>query len=969
MKVVNVAEKPSVARALAEILSGGHFRTEDGENKYCKNFYFSCTTNGARSEMVFTSVLGHLYALEFQVKRKWEEESPRSLFDAPVVLSIPSESESVSKNLLKVGSGCRRLVVWTDCDREGENIGHQISTLLEGKVGETKRARFSGLSAYEVRRAAENLCEINKNESQAVSLRIELDLRIGAALTRIQTLKLQEIFEEKRIISYGSCQIPTLGFIVEREEAIEAFVPESKWTLEIKADARPIPSAKRSQAEDAKTNGERRSGEEKRKDLGVVFEIEDSESCDKNEEKKRVSSSSKGSDSKNSHTTIYKEKQKGSSHEKKMLTLEDILSQPLNEDIDANEDRKVVFAWSRGYIFEQEYVRLKYEQISGHPVEVTKYAKKSVQKFRPYPLRTVELQKFFARKGGEVATSHELMRIAESLYTKGYISYPRTETDAFPDAFSYREPLENLKRDPVVGAYAASLAPQRPPKGKHNDQAHSPIYPMRDGASLVGKGRAVFEYIARRFLACLSKNAEGMEETVEVTVNREVFTHKTVKVVEKNYLEVYVYEKWGDSGGLLNLKEGDVLNGAAAQKEGHTEQPSLMTEAELIGKMDSNGIGTDATIHDHIQKIKDRNYIVCVDKNHLKSTWVGKGIITGYKKIGLQISEPDLRKAFEISLKNVCSGAEAPEHILKRELVLYKEIYDTLEGSFASFKQEILKEKSSSARSGGGGGGDGGGYTGGYSGGGYTGSAGSAGIFDKRDKAQAQRRPLKENTRTPEKRRQEKARAKVESSDKPATKSTRARASPIAEKSGVPPDQIKKALRAPLSGDKISSGAQDVAWRSGLQLAAKALAMPGPGQEQAGYFEENSFLAELPPDAVVCECNIEAKERKVLKEGKNKGKLFYSCAMHQCDYFVWKGDEGARGRVRQTNPAPPPKKQPKIELDDDVTCLCGMASKLLVSKTEKNKNREFYVCNKTYKRCNFFMWKDEAGAVEPPGKF
>lgn len=51
----------------------------------------------------------------------------------------------------------------------------------------------------------------------------------GAAFTRFQTLRLQKIFPEvlaEQLISYGSCQFPTLGFVVERFKAIQSFVPE-----------------------------------------------------------------------------------------------------------------------------------------------------------------------------------------------------------------------------------------------------------------------------------------------------------------------------------------------------------------------------------------------------------------------------------------------------------------------------------------------------------------------------------------------------------------------------------------------------------------------------------------------------------------------------------------------------------------------------------------------------------------------
>lgn len=107
-------------------------------------------------------------------------------------------------------------------------------------------------------RAIQNLGPPNSNVNEAVNVRQELDLRIGAAFTRFQTLRLQQVFPvtlgmlflfifkwsvtqpdvipiilEGAMISYGSCQFPTLGFIVERYRAIEDFVREPFWKLKV----------------------------------------------------------------------------------------------------------------------------------------------------------------------------------------------------------------------------------------------------------------------------------------------------------------------------------------------------------------------------------------------------------------------------------------------------------------------------------------------------------------------------------------------------------------------------------------------------------------------------------------------------------------------------------------------------------------------------------------------------------------
>ena len=72
----------------------------------------------------------------------------------------------------------------------------------------------------------------NSAMNDAVLARQEIDLRLGAAFTRFQTLRLQGRYEGlDSMISYGPCQFPTLGFVIERYLKIEAFRPEDFWSI------------------------------------------------------------------------------------------------------------------------------------------------------------------------------------------------------------------------------------------------------------------------------------------------------------------------------------------------------------------------------------------------------------------------------------------------------------------------------------------------------------------------------------------------------------------------------------------------------------------------------------------------------------------------------------------------------------------------------------------------------------------
>lgn len=95
------------------------------------------------------------------------------------------------------------------------------------------RARFSEITSTSVFRALNNVCQPDLRQSQAVDVRSELDLRIGAAFTRYQTLRYQRVFPTQidSLVSYGSCQIPTLGFVARRFNDIEQFIPQKFWKL------------------------------------------------------------------------------------------------------------------------------------------------------------------------------------------------------------------------------------------------------------------------------------------------------------------------------------------------------------------------------------------------------------------------------------------------------------------------------------------------------------------------------------------------------------------------------------------------------------------------------------------------------------------------------------------------------------------------------------------------------------------
>ncbi|KAI9862791.1 MAG: DNA topoisomerase [Trichoglossum hirsutum] len=588
-----------------------------------------------------TSVIGHLHNHDFaHAYRAWKSCSPCVLFEVPIENFVDDKKKAIAENIDREARHAKALFIWTDCDREGEYIGSEVSQIaLKANPNlEVKRAKFSNIEREHVFRAARNPIDLDERLVNAVAARCELDLRIGASFTRLQTLSIQPLGPElQNVISYGSCQFPTLGFVVDQYFRVQNFVPETFWYIRV-------------------------------------------------------------------------------TH--------------IRDDITVN------FSWKRVHLFDRMAVTILFERcVTSQTARVTKVQTKPTSKWRPLPLTTVELQKLGSRLLG--MDSQTVMKIAEELYTKGFISYPRTETDEFDRGIDLRALIEKQTVDGNWGAYAQGLLEgnfRQPRAGRNNDQAHPPIHPVSyvsTNALTTGEHRRIYEFVVRRFLACCSEDAKGEATTIEIELGDEVFHTHGLLVRERNYLDVYPYERWDSSQQLPGFTVGEqFLPSEATMLEGQTGPPGYLTEPELIALMDANGIGTDATMAEHIAKIREREYVVCRPRseaarrggNNERAVGGGRGgsrggrgqtgrgrgsrgtganggggregrstilefipstlgvaLVEGYNNMGFEpsLTKPFLRKEMELKMKAICEGSKSRSDVVQESLGQYREVFIT----------------------------------------------------------------------------------------------------------------------------------------------------------------------------------------------------------------------------------------------------------------------------------------------------
>ena len=83
-----------------------------------------------------------------------------------------------------MAASCSKIIMALDADREGENICFELINDLKLPMSKVFRLRFSALTLAEMSRALQRLDKPDRNLSDSVEVRQELDLKVGIAFTR-----------------------------------------------------------------------------------------------------------------------------------------------------------------------------------------------------------------------------------------------------------------------------------------------------------------------------------------------------------------------------------------------------------------------------------------------------------------------------------------------------------------------------------------------------------------------------------------------------------------------------------------------------------------------------------------------------------------------------------------------------------------------------------------------------------------
>ncbi len=281
----------------------------------------------------------------------------------------------------------------------------------------------------------------------------------------------------------------------------------------------------------------------------------------------------------------------------------------------------------------------------------------------PAPFNTTSLM---AAASSEGITPARCMRIAESLYMDGFISYPRVDNTVYPSTLNLKEIVQSLSSNPAYRPYCEKLLGKSSltaTRGKKETTDHPPIYPVK-GASLDDMDATSFKLynlIARRFLATLSGPATIEGTKITLDINSELFEKKGDVVVELGYREIYPYGlKKDEQLPKISVGQKIAVNETTIEQDA-TKPPARYSSGRLIQEMEKHGLGTKATRHSIIERLATVKYIV---NDPIEPTQLGMAVIDALGAYAPHITHPEMTAELERGMDDIAEGKDTRQSVV-----------------------------------------------------------------------------------------------------------------------------------------------------------------------------------------------------------------------------------------------------------------------------------------------------------------
>ena len=221
----------------------------------------------------------------------------------------------------------------------------------------------------------------------------------------------------------------------------------------------------------------------------------------------------------------------------KELEKEDLTYYKIYIQLLIDKEHKVKIFFNKDYKNLDEVKNILQKLKKYQKLQLKKLTSEKRQKGHPIGLNTANLLKMSSTYLG--LSPQATMNIAENLYTKGYISYPRTETTQYSTTFNFKENLSKLLKYNNYSNDIKELIDNIDEgtsivNGGIDAGDHPPITPTgnQQRGRLKEKESKLFELICQYFLASLSPDLEYENYTYEFEIEKEIY-ESSCSVIKK----------------------------------------------------------------------------------------------------------------------------------------------------------------------------------------------------------------------------------------------------------------------------------------------------------------------------------------------------------------------------------------------------------------------------------------------------
>lgn len=323
--------------------------------------------------------------------------------------------------------------------------------------------------------------------------------------------------------------------------------------------------------------------------------------------------------------------------------------------------------------------------------KVLNIEKKESKRSPAAPFTTSTLQMEASRKLGYSAKA--TMSIAQKLYEGGHISYMRTDsTNLSSDAVKV---IRKIILDDYGKEYLPDSERKYQTKAKRAQEAHEAIRPShfeKREVSDDSREQRLYDLIWKRTVASQmnAANFEILEATIEAKSSKIFkFLAKGELLKFDGFIKVYTEGKDDDGEEETNpippLTANEILDFHELIKDQKfTEPPKRYTEATLVKKLESLGIGRPSTYAPTLSTIQDRGYTTLIEKR-FQPTEIGKIVNDLLVEHFPKIVDYKFTANMEDSLDEVAAGE-------KKWVPVIDEFYQDFEKNLLIKNKEIQKD-------------------------------------------------------------------------------------------------------------------------------------------------------------------------------------------------------------------------------------------------------------------------------------